>query len=195
MPIDNINNENELLLRIANGDEAAFREVFTRLKDDVYRTAVFFAQSNELAEEIVQDVFLSLWIKRQNLSEIKDFKSYVFIITRNAVYRGLRTIAAQQLQQQEFVAEYRSGVHHESAAILLDKRYEALLSEAVNRLPQQQREVYTLIKEDGLTREEAARQLTLSPETVKRHLSLATKSIRAFCLKHIYLVLAAASWL
>jgi RNA polymerase sigma-70 factor (ECF subfamily) len=67
----------------------------------------------------------------------------------------------------------------------MEKEYNSLLQNAIDRLPSQQRQVYYLIKDQGLKRIEVAHQLQIQPETVKFHLTQAMKNIRAFCMLHI----------
>ncbi|HSC38527.1 MAG TPA: sigma factor-like helix-turn-helix DNA-binding protein, partial [Chitinophagaceae bacterium] len=68
---------------------------------------------------------------------------------------------------------------------LLEKQYESILRAAVGHLPEKQRQTYRLIKQQGLKREEAARELAVSPETVKYNLEQAMRSIRAYCLAQL----------
>ena len=79
MPADNFNIDKTLLLRIAEGDEAAFTQVFNIFKNKIFTVAYKLTESQTLAEEIVQDVFLKIWLKRDKLAEVNDFSSYLFI--------------------------------------------------------------------------------------------------------------------
>jgi len=78
-------NEPALLLKIAEGDESAFRKLFEHYWDNIYSVALAFTKSPVIAEEMVQDVFVKIWTKRQYLPEVQKFSDYLFIIARNHI--------------------------------------------------------------------------------------------------------------
>jgi len=190
-----MHNERELLIRIANGDQQAFAGLFNAYRDKVYEIALTFTHSNDMAEEVVQDVFMGLWIKRSNALHIQHFENYLFIVVRNTIYRNLKMLSLRQKKAADFITRQQDFIAPDPLELLLDKDYRRVLSAAVGHLPFQQRQVYQLIKEQGLSREETALQLDLQPETVKKHLSLAMRSIRAFCLHHLDILVWLAVYL
>ena len=177
-------NENELLSFIAQGDEVAFTKLFECCRDRIYTIAFRISHSITIAEEIVQDVFLTIWLRRGHLSEIQNFNAYLSAITRNKVYKVLKRIAKDyELALLADDGQLSAGDNTED--LLMDKEYNLLLKKAIDRLPDRQKQVYHFIKEEGLKREEAAGLLHLSPETVKFHLAQAMKNIRTFCMLHL----------
>jgi len=182
--------ERSLLHRVASGDEAAFAELFNAYKGRVYSIGMRLMGTSVAAEEIVQDVFLKIWLKRETLISVEHFRAYLFTATRHEIINALRRIARRRGIAGEALRESEPGAS-DTDALLLDKEYQEILRQAIERLPAQQREVYRLIKEQGLKREVVAEQLRLSPETVKVHLAKAMRSIRAFCISHLdlYIVL------
>lgn len=185
-----------LLMQLGQGSHSAFNILFNRYKHTVYTNALLFTPTSGIAEEIVQDVFLQVWKSREKVALVDDLDAYLFIITRNAVYRSLHAQAQHEKKHkawQESAGSTESGEHILSA--ILEKDYHKILQQAIRLLPPQQQQVYILIKQQGLSRAEAAEQLGLHPETVKRHLSLATRSIRSFCLLHLDLTPAIALYL
>ncbi|OJV15024.1 MAG: RNA polymerase sigma-70 factor [Dyadobacter sp. 50-39] len=179
MKIDALHNETELLTDIAAGSEKAFATLFHWYRDKVYSAALRLTHSGFLAEEVVQDVFLKLWVKRQTLVEIACFEDYLFIMTRNHVFSTLKRMARQQqlvddLQLELPVAENTTYNR------ILDLEIEEIVHQAVELLPAQQKQVYLMSKEQELKREEIARTLRISSETVKTHLARALRHIRAY---------------
>jgi RNA polymerase sigma-70 factor (family 1) len=173
--------EPSLLIRIAEGDEQAFTDIFHRYRNKIFSIALRITSSEEVAEEIVLDVFLKVWLRREQLPGIEHFTAWLFTITRNQVFTAMKQMAIRRnaeynVRHDEYLNS--ADVHAE----LLDKEYQQLLREAIARLSPQQKKVYLLIKEQGMKREEAAQQLNLSPETVKRHLAEAMQVIRVHCL-------------
>jgi RNA polymerase sigma-70 factor (ECF subfamily) len=174
-------NDSELLALIARGDEAAFAKLFKQYRDRIYTIAVKLTKSTIIAEEIVQDIFLKIWIRRADLSRIQNLEAYLFVVARNDVYKVLKGIARNH-RPTSLDAEEPVLSDRDAADLLIEKEYDALLRNAINRLPTQQKQVYQLVKDRGLKREEVAQELQIQPETVKFHLAQAMKNIRAFCL-------------
>ena len=176
--------EAELLSRIQQGDETAFEQLFHHYRDKVYSIALKLTSSTMLAEEIVQDVFLKIWLKREQLHEVEHFRAYLYTIVRNHTFNHLKAIAHRQISLTDInpgdIAPYNRADFP-----VLEKENEKILAEAVHTLPPQQKLVYKLLREDGLKREEVSRKMGISPETVKAHIAHAMRSIRAFCLARI----------
>ena len=135
-----------------------------------------------MTEEIVQDAFLKIWMKKEQLSEVESFRAWLFILCRNHTFNCLRQVARNNQQQQAWITQViqQSQAGEEATP---DSYYE-LLEEAVHRLSPQQRKVYLLSRHDGLKQEDIARQLRLSRHTVKRHLSLALQAIENYIRMH-----------
>lgn len=186
-------NTSLLLKQLGQGSHNAFNALFNRYKHQVYSNGLLFTPSNNIAEEIVQDVFLQIWKSREKVAQVEDFDAYLFIVTRNAVYRILH---AQSQYEKKHKAWHENTTYTQSEenilSTILEKDYNKILQQAILQLPPQQQQVYILIKQKGLSRTEASQQLGLQPETVKKHLSLATRSIRAYCLLHLDLTAAIA---
>jgi RNA polymerase sigma-70 factor (ECF subfamily) len=185
-------NEKELLALVADEDEAAFTKLFNHYANHIYAVATRFTGSAIMAEETVQEVFMKIWLKKEHLTDIQDFKAYLFIITRNHLYRVLSSNAKKYKKDKAYAA-IRSLSQNNAETAVLDKEYGLILQQAIDRLPRQQKKVYCLVKEMGLKREEAARLLHIHPETIKYHLAEAMKSLRSYCLPYldIYLLILA----
>lgn len=164
--------ERALLCRIAEGDEAAFSELFyayhQRLGAYVYR----LTESRPATQEIVQDVFVKIWVRRSGLAGVANFDAYLFTAARNHVFNYIRNMARERSRQAEL--EVVTTVEMETP----EEDYHSLLDEAVAHLPQQQQRVYRLHKQEGLSHAEIAERMQLSVETVKKHMSLALRAIR-----------------
>lgn len=176
--------EKALLMRIAQGDEEAFSHVFHQYRNKIYSIAFDLTDSTRISEEIVQDVFLKIWLKRASLCEVRSFRAYLFTIARNLVFTALRKSIRRERMESPGLQD-APDFYYSSEDQVLDKEYNALLKHAVNRLPAQQQQVYILMKEQGYKRDQVAVLLHLSPETIKTHLAQAMKSIRAYCLAHL----------
>lgn len=179
-----LHNEKELLELISGGDENAFAAVFDHYRNKIYGTALKLTHSTTVAEEIVEDVFLKIWIRRATLNEIENFSAYLFTIARNETYKILKQIA-KNYKIVLLSENNESLVHNNTEDYLVDKELTTLLQKAIDRLPHQQKQVYKLMKEEDLKRGEVAELLHLQPETVKFHLAQAMKNIRTYCMLHL----------
>ncbi|MEO8821965.1 MAG: sigma-70 family RNA polymerase sigma factor [Ginsengibacter sp.] len=188
MNTEKIYDENEIITLVSQGNEHAFAKLFEHHQNKIYGVALNITHSTTLAEEIVEDVFFIIWTRRSTLLEIQNFNAYLFTITRNHVYKSLKQIA-KNFQTVPLTENYQTISPDSADDYTLDKEYTSILHEAVTRLPKQQKEVYSLIKEHGLKREEAASVLNLKPETIKFHLAEAMKNIRSFCVPRLDMIM------
>lgn len=177
MLADASHNSDCLLRQVATGDEAAFRKLFYLHWDNVYSVAFTLTRSQVIAEEIVQDVFLKIWLKREQLTAVGNFDNYLFIIARNHIYNQLRKKAgAAPLPEQE--------EDHSPEQVLLLKETGQIVQEAVQQLPQQQRMVFELSRNEGLDHASIAHRLGVSRLTVKSHMNKALHAIRSHLSRH-----------
>lgn len=188
LPTDRLHNEKDLLSLIAKGDDTGFTTLFRFYRNRVYSVAHKITHSSYISEEIVQDVFLKIWLKRTDLTEVRDFNAYLFIVTRNTVFRVLKRMA-KEYKIISLTDEEQVLAKNDTTDLVMEKEFNTLLQNAVDRLPNQQKKVYKYIKEQGLKREEVADLLHLQPDTVKFHLSQALKNIRSFCMLRLNLLL------
>ncbi|OQP61195.1 hypothetical protein A3860_05645 [Niastella vici] len=177
-------NELELLKLVIAGDRNAFTQVYNNYRNKIYSIAFELTESSAVAEEIVQDVFLKIWVKRATLDEVEHFRAYLFTITRNYVFTAMKRMARREAIEVNAMQDVPL-FHHDTENRVLNNEYTRILQAAIDRLPEQQRQVYNLIKKEGYKREEAAAALRLSPETVKTHLAQAMRSIRTYCLARL----------
>ncbi|GAA6771764.1 RNA polymerase sigma factor [Flavobacterium sp. CGRL2] len=103
--------EKLLVSELKNGNEKAFRQLFDLFHQDIYGYSISLLKSKEAAEENVQDVFLKVWLNRENLDIEQSFKSYIFTIARNQAFNVLNK-AANEIILKEAVF-YESQKTHE----------------------------------------------------------------------------------
>ena len=175
--------------RIAAGDQAAFTRLVSHYHKTVYAIAYKLTRSMPLAEDIVQDVFLKLWVKRDLLPEVENFPAYLNTLSTNTIYSSLRQQVREQEQKRRLAPEDSSLAGNDTEYTVQDKEYAQVLEKAIRRLPARQQQTYLLIKKQGMKREQVALLLKISPETVKSNLDLAIKSIRAYCMAHLDLLI------
>lgn len=177
---------NQLMLeKVAAGDSAAFRQLFyayhQRLGSYIFR----ITESRELTQEIVQDVFLKIWINRAHLEVVGSFESYLFVAARHHALNYLKKLAREKHRQQEWLRSFSGEAEPMEGGE--DAGPEALIEQAIALLPPQQKKVYQLSREQGLQQKDIARELNISLETVKKHMVLAIRSLKDFVRTHMQL--------
>src|SRR5215813_13799730 len=96
---DQPDNEKILLMRIAAGAQDAFATIYARYHEKIYALSYHLTRSEVAAEEIVQDVFLKVWMQKEALPEVRDFESWLFILARNYIYTWLKASARLQVYE------------------------------------------------------------------------------------------------
>lgn len=171
-------NEKELLLLVAKGDEAAFRQLFLQWNQLLAGYVLRITESRELTEEIVQDVFMKIWMVRETLTGINNFKHFLLVVSRNQAFDVLKKHLQEKERKRIWEKENQSGLYiadNEPATPAL-----SLIDKAIDSLPPRRKEVYLLSRHQRLSYKQIAHRLGISRESVKTHLKLATDSITAF---------------
>lgn len=176
MAISPLKNEKELLAKIALGDERAFKELFEGYYNVLGEYVFKLTDSLEQAQEIVQDTFVKIWIKRQELVEVNNFNNYIFIICRNHIYNALRQKATERKILKFMDQNLIEDIGETDSNDNIDA-YRELINAAIEKLPPQAQRVYLLSRNERMKHEEIAISLNISKETVKKHIQYAQKFI------------------
>ncbi|HEY0298682.1 MAG TPA: RNA polymerase sigma-70 factor [Arachidicoccus sp.] len=177
-----VNMEKALFVRIAQGDEKAFREIF-----DTYRTKLFsfvlqMTSAADVSEEIVQDVFLKIWTSRQKMGAVENPANYIFILTRNKTMDCLRKVATdkKRLAQLWLASSTQLAYQVSDADHKLNvQAVQQLIDEAVSRLPEQKQIIFKLSRNEGWSNEEIANHLNLSKSRVANTMVEVLKHLRS----------------
>jgi len=190
-------NERELLLLITEGDEAAFREIFQRYGDVVYANIYAVIKSQSATKDLVQDTFLRVWLYRDKLPGIENFRSWLLRISYNRAFTYLHEVATQQKKTDRYGEKYgiRDGNNATEEAVQLNL-LKNIIKETVHKLPKQQKKIYQLSREQGLKIPEIAAELGIAESSVKNTLGRALQALRVAIEKAGFgLLLMAVPWL
>jgi RNA polymerase sigma-70 factor (ECF subfamily) len=168
-----------LLRRIARGDEQAFTTLFHHYWDRLYNYLNKVTKSPEIAGEIGTDVFLKLWTGRSQITGIRNMDAFLFRIARNKAIDFFRMAARDERLQQMVASSMGQPAAPAADQGMLEEELQQALTQAIARLSPQRKLIFTLSRVDGLTNEEIATKLNLSPHTVKNTLVDSVRSIRA----------------
>lgn len=172
-----VNSEKLLLLKVAEGDENAFAQLFKAHYNQLGCFIMRLTESEALTQEVVQDVFLKIWTNRNSLKKIDCFKAYLLVVARNHALNCLKQIARENNRKKEWVnTVLRMAYNDQEEKDNVDAA--TLIDEAVEFLPPQQKKVYTLSRREGMKQQEIANELNISLETVKKHMVLALRFLK-----------------
>ena len=169
-----------LCRRLKASDRDAFERVFTALYDALFRYVRSLTSTQAVASDITQDVFVSLWAARARLDPSRSLEAYVYRMARNRVYnhqRDRRTHAAKHEEMQALTTLDQQGAplpDTELHANVLEKNIKAWVED----LPDRQREAFVLSRFNGLSHDEIAAVMGVSPRTVNNHIVRALKTLR-----------------
>lgn len=178
MSTNPITNEKELLLKVAEGDRQAYALLVSHYAPRLHYYLQPLVNNNlQDTEDILQEVFLSLWTKKERLPLIRSLDQYLFRMAKNRFLDLLR----KENSRQQFAEQYklRSGESSSPYEHTLYAQYSAEAARAIGKLSEKLRVVFLLSTQEDLSIDEIATALALPRETVKKRLYLATRQVRA----------------
>lgn len=185
--------DDQFLEMMVRGSEKAFEELYIRYKKKLHSFCCFLLKSADVAEDVVQDVFVSVWHNREKINTHQSFSSYLYTITRNKALNELRS--ERSTERLDEIAEVQHVLFSDdnAEAIVILKEYEILLQQAIDLLPEERRRIYRMSREEGLTYKDIGECLGISHHTVQAHISSSVQFIRSYFLQHANVSLLAFS--
>ena len=169
--------EQEYIRRISQGDAAAFHAVYRYYSPRIYGKLIKVLKSEDLAADILQDLFSIIWQKRQEIDPDKSFGAYLFKISDNLVIDLFRKVKRDQQLIEKLI---KAGAENweSTEEWLFRKENEAWLAKAIESLPPQRKLVFKLCKLENKSHEEVSRMLSISRATVNNHLVKAIQNLK-----------------
>ena len=172
---DKIENESLLVRNLSKSNLLAFNTLYKEYSSRLYRFAFRYLKSKAEAEELVQDVFTIIWVKRADLKKELSFKAFLFTISFNIIKKHFRTKA--------YLSEYFKSMGKDDLDMQTSQKinYDSLykyITELVDQLPQRRKEIFIKSRFEGLSIKEIAEELKISHKTVENQLTDALKFIR-----------------
>lgn len=167
-----------LQLQIATeSNQQAYKTLYLHFQPWLYQFAYSFIKSHELAEEIVSDVFIRIWQKRERLGEVDNLRLYLYVSTKNHALNYLQKMRRSHVFSIDELSVEVTSIHANPEQLLITKEMHDRVSLAVNQLPLRCKMIFKLVKEDGLKYREVAELLALSVKTVESQMTLAIKKL------------------
>lgn len=168
----------ELQLRIAGNDEAAFTQLYLFYGKRLLQFAQNLVRSRELAEELVEDVFVKLWSNRQQITGIDNLTVYLYVAVKNRSLNALSQKARELVTASfDYLDTPVNGFTSDPYAILITAEMMERMRQAVDTLPPRCKMIFKLIREDGLRYKEVAEILNISVNTIDAQMAIAVRKI------------------
>jgi RNA polymerase sigma-70 factor (family 1) len=181
--------DEQLIEAMQRGDRQAFAELYDRYWDGLFRVAAQKLASLELAEELVQDLFISLWQRRETLV-IAQVDRYLFSALKFSVIDHIRLQQVHERFVDYYLAMTSTDTQPEDAMALQDLTRS--IEQGLQTLPEKTQQIFRLSRFEHLTIPEIAEQLGISEKVVQYHLGNALRAMRNYL--RTYGVLLAALW-
>ncbi|WP_316798477.1 RNA polymerase sigma-70 factor [Pedobacter frigidisoli] len=168
--------DNDLLLRLKNGEHTAFTEIYNRFWEKMMNYAVKLTKSEDEAADIVQEIFVSIWNRKESLEVKGPLGAYLIKSVRNLSLKYIE----KNIHKENFME--RLGYHFENTTAQTEddisvKELQKNIDTAVSKLPGKMRQVYVLSRDEQLSHKEIAQKLGISELTVKKQINNALKLI------------------
>jgi RNA polymerase sigma factor (sigma-70 family) len=169
----------ELAVRLRNDDLEAFNTLYWKYHSALYLNVLKLTKDPILAEDIVQEVFITLWEKRHTLKEDQSIGGWLFTVSYHKAVDAFK----QRLKENAIIKLLNVSAEEPENTNLVETQID-VLNKALQQLSPQKSRVFTLCKMEGKSYEQASAQLNISKHTVKEYLSDAVKSVRIYLNNH-----------
>lgn len=164
----------ETIVEIKRGDRKAFKKLYDTYASFVYNVSFKILRETSLAEEVVQECFVNLWVKREGIDESKELSFFIFVMAKRICLNYLRKIR----YTNKFLDQVKIFDVNDVQQKIDYNELENVFVKYVTLLPKQQRIAFELSRLEGLTHQQIAEEMGISPNTVKNHITQALAYLR-----------------
>ncbi|NGM62623.1 RNA polymerase sigma-70 factor [Sphingobacterium sp. SGG-5] len=175
--LDNEYNELELLSAFQRGDDGAFSAIYQLYWERLFRHALTMTSCEDMAKDIVQEAFITLWDKLRKQDINVSLHAYLFVMVRNKTL-NLMAKGKVRMKYLESLGDYLEKGENCTDHLLRERQLQEQINKQVASLPDKMRVIFEMSRNDLLTYKEIAEQLSLSDKTVKKQVSNALKILR-----------------
>jgi len=180
--------EQEIISAIREGNEGIFEETFRKYYQSLCTYANSMLKEIEEAEEIVQNLFLGIWEKREELEISISLKSYLYRAVHNHCLNRIKYLKVREEHQQYAINFYDASYESVSQTVMKNE-LEQKIEEAIKKLPEQCQLIFRMSRFEELKYHEIAEKLELSPKTVENQIGKALKILRVELAEYLPLII------
>lgn len=177
MTTTNHTDEQELLQQLRHGDRRALNQLYRTYAKPLYWKLLRMVRNKEEVEELIQDLFIKVWDKREQIIVQQSFEAYLYRMAQYIAINYFQKLKRQSRLYEE-VQRRTSEIADTTEELLQAKETQQLLDQAVAQLSEQRRKAFVLCKIEGKSHQEAAELMNISPNTVHNHLVKAVSSVK-----------------
>lgn len=174
MPAYSTYTDEQLYELLQGDDQDAFTVIYQRYWKALYQRASAMLSDGQLAQDVVQEVFISLWNRRAE-ARIEKLQAYLYQAVRFQELKALHRLQSDAAFYDRLASITQDMIDHEP---LLYNEMERIIRNVLDRLPEDQRRILRMSREDGLTYRQIAEKLGISIKTVEKKISLSLRAIR-----------------
>jgi RNA polymerase sigma-70 factor (family 1) len=178
-----------LKIRSEGMTDAEFEEIYDVFWGKLYALAYNYFRDKTTAQELVQDVFVHLWMKRSELGNINDLGAYLCRCMKNKIYDQFDSITSRERLIKNATQQFTEENHVTEEALAYEETL-ALLNQEIDKLPPTTQTIFRLSRFDRYTNEEIASRMHVSAKSVEYHITLALKKLRPRLNHVIYILIA-----
>ena len=178
-----LSDERSLVLRLIEGDEDAFCELYAAYKNRLISFAMRFLKSREYAEDIFQDAFAVVWQGRRFINPDASFSAYLYTIVRNRILNQLRDLSNQDKLREQILSQAVNYTNETKDEIIANDLRQ-FISRALQQLTPRQREIFQMSRERQMSHREIAEVLGISVNTVQESISISLRTLRTYLEKN-----------
>ena len=178
-----LSDERSLVLRLIEGEEDAFCELYAAYKNRLIYFAMRFLKSREYAEDIFQDAFAVVWQGRRFINPDASFSAYLYTIVRNRILNQLRDLSNQDKLREQILSQAVNYTNETKDEIIANDLRQ-FISRALQQLTPRQREIFQMSRERQMSHREIAEVLGISVNTVQESISISLRTLRTYLEKN-----------
>ncbi len=168
----------KIIKKLSGSDPAALKELYDFYAADIYRFAFSILKTQVDAEEVTQSVFIKIWEVRKSLMEDRNFKSFIFTVTRNASLNYLRKRFNERVMTDNLEKRLSGITPAIQDDIVIEKEMQGKASKLIDMLPPKRKRIFLLSRFKGMTYQEIADFLNISENTVDTQMRKAIKFMK-----------------
>lgn len=172
--------EYRLLLKLQKGDQSAFNTLMATYKRVLAKRILYILKSTQDTEEVLQELFVRLWLNRKKIDPNLPIKAYLFHIGENLIIDAIRKANREKNFLKAYKTEQATEAYSHIEETLYRKENRELLDKLIAQVPEQSRKVFTLCKIEGRSYDEVSQLLSISTATVNSHITKTNRLLRNY---------------